>query len=84
MRNLLLFILLLIGVWWFRRSLQDDRDERPAARPRQDERLAKPAERMQACAHCGMIVPESEGVSQAGEFFCSAEHARLGPTAGAR
>jgi uncharacterized protein len=35
-------------------------------------------EQMVACAHCGLHVPESEGV-RAGGFFCSEEHRRLGP-----
>ena len=29
---------------------------------------------MVACAHCGLHVPESEGVRAAGGFFCSEEH----------
>jgi uncharacterized protein len=33
---------------------------------------------MLACDHCGVHVPESEGVRQAGGFFCSEEHRRLG------
>ena len=36
-------------------------------------------EQMVACAHCGLHVPESEGVRGAGGFFCSEEHRRLGP-----
>ncbi len=33
-------------------------------------------ETFQACTHCGVLVPESEGVRVAGRFFCSPEHVR--------
>ena len=36
------------------------------------------AERMLACAVCGVHVPESEGVSAAGEFFCCESHRKRG------
>jgi hypothetical protein len=36
------------------------------------------AEQMVACAHCGLHVPESEGVRGNGAFYCSDEHRRLG------
>jgi uncharacterized protein len=40
------------------------------------------AQEMVACAHCGVHVPQSDGVQQAGasgtQYFCSEEHRRLG------
>ena len=36
-------------------------------------------EQMVACVHCGLHVPESEGLHGAGGFYCSEEHRRLGP-----
>ncbi|WP_346288994.1 PP0621 family protein, partial [Zoogloea sp.] len=45
-------------------------------------RNAEPAfEQMVACAHCGLHVPESEGLKGGGQFYCSDEHRRLGPRA---
>jgi len=89
-RNLLLFILFLIGVFYVRRALQrgtggGQQGERPAPGGAQSEaptRGAEPAfEQMVACAHCGLHVPESEGVKGGGQFYCSDEHRRLGPRA---
>ncbi|PTD95467.1 PP0621 family protein [Pseudothauera lacus] len=77
MRNILIFILLLIVVWWLRRALQGFRARR-AGRPSAEGRRTPAAERMVACAHCGVHVPESEGVREGAEFFCCAAHRRLG------
>lgn len=86
MRNLLLFILLLVGIWWFRRSLGGG-DRQSSGRQSSDTQNAsgsapQSAEQMLACAHCGVIVPVSEGLADAGRFYCSQEHARLGPQDG--
>ena len=72
MRTLILFLLLLAGIYFARRLLARTgeglrrRQSRPAA-----------SERMVACAHCGLHVPESEAVIVDGVGFCSAEHRRL-------
>ena len=34
------------------------------------------AERMVACAQCGLHIPQSEAVLQAGQTYCSLEHAQ--------
>ena len=36
------------------------------------------AESMVECAHCHLLVPESEGIKAGGVYFCSAEHRQLG------
>ncbi|AVZ80225.1 hypothetical protein C3497_12930 [Zoogloeaceae bacteirum Par-f-2] len=76
MRNLLIFLLVLILIWWVRRALQ-----RPGAgRARQataSERRRAP-ERMLACAHCGVHAPESEGVWAGEQFYCCEAHRKLG------
>jgi uncharacterized protein len=76
-RNLLIFILVLIVIWWVRRALQRPRTGRGRGGAAGQGRRQTP-ERMLACDHCGVHVPESEGVRQAGGFFCSEEHRRLG------
>ena len=86
MRNLALFILFLIGLFYVRRALRGglgqggrkpagDAPEGAPATPRSE---VQDFEQMVACAHCGLHVPESESVRSAGEFFCSEEHRRLG------
>lgn len=71
MRNLLIFLLVLGGIWWLRRALKKARG---GGRPKP---VAGP-ERMLACAHCGVHVPESEGVRDDRHFFCCAAHRSLG------
>lgn len=74
MRVLLLLILLLIVAWWANRALERRRN-RARAKPAAKKRLA---ERMLACDHCGVHIPESEGVRGETGFFCCDEHRRLG------
>jgi uncharacterized protein len=40
-------------------------------------RAPPPAERMVACVHCGINLPQSEAVENGGRFYCSEEHRRL-------
>lgn len=81
MRNLLLFLLLLLAVYLIRRALSRD-DGQGAAPPAQDEAAPRGGEQVLPCEHCGVLVPHSEGVTRAGRFYCSAEHAELGPRGG--
>jgi len=77
MRNLLLFLVVLIGVYYLRRLLagESKEDQAPSVAPQGE------AEQVVPCAHCGLLVPASEGVESQGQFFCSSEHAGLGPSA---
>ncbi|THF56175.1 PP0621 family protein [Pseudothauera rhizosphaerae] len=74
MRNLLLFILVVIVVWWARRALQKLRAPGRGNGPAREQ----VPERMLACDHCGVLVPESEGVREGDAFFCSEAHRQLG------
>ena len=87
MRNLALFILFLIGLFYVRRALRGglgqggrkpagDAPEGAPATPRSE---VQDFEQMVACAHCGLHVPESEAVRGGGSVFCCDEHRRLGP-----
>ncbi|MDO9597562.1 MAG: PP0621 family protein [Azoarcus sp.] len=73
MRNLLIFLLLLGAIWWVRRALTRPRN----GASRGAKKVAGP-ERMLACAHCGVNVPESEGVRDGEVFFCCETHRSLG------
>lgn len=76
MRTILILILLLILYWWARRALADRHRRKPGAHKRKGNKAGP--ERMLACAHCGVHIPESEGVQDASGFYCSDEHRRLG------
>ena len=47
------------------------------ARRRPDAEHRMP-ERMVSCVHCGVHLPQSEALEEAGNFFCSDAHRRLG------
>ena len=38
----------------------------------------KPVEDMVKCAHCSVNLPRGEAIYTQGDFFCTAEHQRLG------
>ena len=77
MRSLLIFVLVLIAIWWVRRALTRFGRSGPGAGGTKRSRPAE-SERMLGCAHCGLHVPESEGVRVGEDFFCCEEHRRLG------
>ena len=74
MRQILLFLAFLFGIWWLRRKFG-------ATARRQDSSTTPPprelTEKVSPCSHCGVHVPESEGVLSNGRFYCSEEHRRL-------
>ncbi len=79
MRNLLLLILVVFGIWWARGAVAAIQGARlvSGARPRTGA-SGKP-EPMLECRHCGLMVPESEGVRVGETFYCCDEHRRAGP-----
>ncbi|MGC3964792.1 MAG: PP0621 family protein [Rhodocyclaceae bacterium] len=78
MQKILLFLLLLAAIYYWRKLLVSDKKKaRPTEPPAQQD--APRIETMQPCAHCGVLVPQSEGTTIGSHFYCSQEHARLGP-----
>ena len=77
-RNLLLLILVVFGIWWARAAVRRLKARGGLGRKAEDGRLGKP-EPMLECRHCGLIVPESEGVRAGESFYCCDEHRRAGP-----
>lgn len=76
MNKLLIFVLVMLAIYWIRRRLSAPASkggERAATG--KAKRRGEP-EKMLACAHCGVHVPESEGVRGEHDFFCCAEHRR--------
>lgn len=78
MRNLLIFLLALWGIWWVRRAVKRADEGRKAA-GKQAADTAPGVEHMVECAHCGVHVPETEGVRDGDRFFCSEAHRLAGP-----
>lgn len=79
LRFLVLLVVVLAAVWWIRAALARSgrrADDAPRAR-----RQPAAPERMLECTHCGILVPESEGVREAERFYCCADHRRAGPRA---
>ena len=68
MSKLLTLILVIVTAWrlakGFRRK--DTARDAPQAAP----------ERMVNCDYCGLYLPQSEAIAEAGKFFCCAEHRR--------
>jgi uncharacterized protein len=70
MSKILLFALVAVIAYFAFRFF---RRPRPPAGPD-----ASASESMVACARCGVHVPRSEALENAGRFFCSEEHRVLG------
>ncbi len=76
-RNLLILILVLFGIWWARGAVRRFKAQGGFRRKADGAGAAAP-ERMLECRHCGLIVPESEGVQGGEDFYCCDEHRRAG------
>lgn len=79
MRQLLIFLVVLFGIWWLRRALSQPRDQGPGGSGRGRRSRGGAPERVLPCAHCGIHVPESEGVHADEAFYCCDDHRRKGP-----
>ncbi|MDI3490035.1 MAG: PP0621 family protein [Thauera propionica] len=84
MRNLLILILVVAGIWWVQRAIARAKERAAEAgrtgRKKGGRAVASP-ERIIECAHCGLNVPESEGVRDGDRFYCSDAHRIAGPRA---
>ena len=69
MGKFLLVLVIAVVVWWMWRKLQQP--DRGAVTPPP---VARPAELMVSCAHCGVNQPRSECVEHAGRYYCCAAH----------
>lgn len=84
MRNLLILILVVACIWWVQRAIARAKERAAEAgrngRKKGGRAVAAP-ERIRECAHCGLNVPESEGVRDGDRFYCSDAHRIAGPRA---
>lgn len=78
MRNLLIFLLALLGIWWVRRALGKARDAHGSGKA-DGAASRKRFEHIVECAHCGVHVPETDGVRDGRHFFCCEAHRLAGP-----
>lgn len=72
-RLLLLVLIIWFLIWMFKKQFSQDTPDNNTSK-------ADEAEDMLACAHCGTHVPKSLGVVDNDHFYCSKEHAELGPS----
>ena len=76
MKYLLVFAVVMVGIWIWLRGRAPTSGH---AGPRTRKRAAAPAA-MVACAHCGLHLPTSESVADAGgRPYCSDAHRLAGP-----
>lgn len=75
MFKLLLFLFVLLVIYVLRRGMARSETRRESGTPASSGKV----ETVLECAHCGLLVPQSEGTRTAGLFYCSPEHARQGP-----
>ncbi|MDR2838403.1 MAG: hypothetical protein LBV49_07565 [Azonexus sp.] len=65
-----LLLLALFGVLWWMWT------KRAASPP--STRREPPTEKMVACAHCGLLMPESDSIADGERHYCSEAHRRAG------
>lgn len=70
-RLILLAIIIGGGVWLWRRF-----NSRPLKHSKQP-----PTQTMVRCAHCHVHLPENRATQKNQDWYCSAEHRKLGPKA---
>ena len=73
LRWLVLAAAVFAAIWLLRRSFGRPDREQP-----RDPAAGNPA-RLVNCANCGVHLPPSEALEDAGKFYCSDQHRRLGP-----
>ena len=77
MKYLLVLIVLVIAYNVWRKGRIDAAvEKRNQPRPGQAPRVTQS---MVPCAHCGLMLPQSDALQQGTHFYCSAEHQRQGP-----
>ncbi len=77
---LLAVLAVVLGVWRSRQAKSESGSgsESPV-RPAPPSPTPSLPQEMVACAHCGLHLPRSEALAEAGHFYCSREHQGLGP-----
>ena len=86
MSKLVLLLVAVLVFFWLLRGALTRRKPRGGTPDGEAKGSAQPAPVLVACAHCGVLLPQDEAIASeaaglAGDrrFFCTDEHARLGP-----
>ena len=70
-----LLLIAFVGlIWWVWKKRASGLGERSAP-------TAPKAERMVACAHCGLLMPRSDSIVDDGLHYCTDQHRRAGKSA---
>ena len=75
MKLLVILLVVLFGLWLWRRGREADRAERTPHRPAARRPPALPNE-MVRCAVCGLHLPATDALTTGDASFCSPEHQR--------
>lgn len=71
----LLLIAFAAVIWWVWKK----RSQQPAERSAP---VSAAPEQMVSCAHCGVFLPQSDGIIDEGVYFCTEAHRQAGKSAG--
>jgi uncharacterized protein len=67
-------LVVLLGVWLWRKNRADDRQEMAAKPKRQDAAPAGAPQIMVSCAVCGVHLPQSDALRGKKSHYCSLAH----------
>lgn len=72
MKYLLVFAVVFVAVWLWRKSRRDEMREREASRRRTP--VVEPPKDMVRCAQCGVHLPAADALIGPDGVYCSAAH----------
>ncbi|MBU1359464.1 MAG: hypothetical protein KKC79_08605 [Gammaproteobacteria bacterium] len=72
MKYLLVFAVVFVAIWLWRKGRRDEMRERAESR-RNTPKVGAPKD-MARCAYCGVHLPATEALSGPGGVYCSAAH----------
>ncbi len=72
MKYLLVFAVVLVAIWLWRKARRDEMRSRPPS-ARTPPAVEAP-QAMLRCAHCGLHMPAADAIAGPGGVYCSAAH----------
>lgn len=73
MKYAIVILVVLLGVWLWRKNRADDRADK-AAKPKRKEAPSGTPQIMVSCAVCGVHLPQSDAVLGKSKHYCSLAH----------
>lgn len=73
MKYLIVALVVLVGLWSWRRSREDQQRESAARRPASPPAAPPPTD-MVACAHCGVHLPATDALPGRHGVYCCESH----------